>query len=161
MNAFVVWKVIYQGVIYFNKLISFKQVPLRISCLKNSEIDFKMHVQIQSHNFISHYYQIVYICLDTLGKRLSPWEQLTKYLNNFIDLNNLFYSNRFPRELVVLAILMLFLPFILQSVQNGLADFNYFKLKRVIRFINKVINVMSLMIYCLIFSILHVTFKRH
>ena len=39
--------------------------------------------------------------------------------------------------------------------------FSYFLVESVNRFMNKVINVLSLVIYCLIFSILHVTFKRH
>ena len=47
----------------------------------------------------------------------------------------------------------------LQPVQNDLADFNYLLLYRVNRFINKVINVILLVIHCLIFSILYVTFK--
>ena len=46
----------------------------------------------------------------------------------------------------------------LQPVQNDLADFNYLLLYRVNRFINKVI-VILLVIHCLIFSILYVTFK--
>ena len=43
----------------------------------------------------------------------------------------------------------------LNSVQNDLADFNYFLLNRINRFIYKMINVISLVIYCLIFSTLH------
>ena len=50
---------------------------------------------------------------------------------------------------------------IVKSVQNDLVDFNYFLLEWVNRFINKVINVLSLVMYCLIFSILDAIFKRH
>ena len=38
----------------------------------------------------------------------------------------------------------------LQSIQNGVADFNYFVLYRVNQLINKVIKVISSAIYCLI-----------
>ena len=50
---------------------------------------------------------------------------------------------------------------IIKSVYNGVADFNYLLLEKVNRFINKTINVLLRMIYCLIFSILHIPFKRH
>ena len=55
--------------------------------------------------------------------------------------------------------------FIVYSVENDLGDFKYSLLYRVNRLINKMINVISLLIYCLIFSIenikLHVAFKRN
>ena len=65
---------------------------------------------------------------------------------------------------------MLFLPanegvqkFILiksnPSVQSGVADFNYLLLRKVNWFISEIINVLSRMMYCLILSVLHVTFK--
>ena len=51
--------------------------------------------------------------------------------------------------------------FQVRTKRSGGLYFHYFLLQRVNRFINKVINVLSLVIYCLIFSIPHVTFKRH
>ena len=48
----------------------------------------------------------------------------------------------------------MYVTLIEKSVQNGVVDFNDFLL-------NKAINALSRMIYCIIFSILHVTFKRH
>ena len=48
----------------------------------------------------------------------------------------------------------MYITLIEKSVQNGVVDFNNFLL-------NKAINVLSHMIYCLIFSVPHVTFKRH
>ena len=48
-----------------------------------------------------------------------------------------------------------------KSIQNSLADFNYFLLQRVNWPIKKMINVISLVVNCWILSVLHVTFKRH
>ena len=47
------------------------------------------------------------------------------------------------------------------SFSHVLADFNYYLPERVHQFINKVINVISLLIYCLIFSTLYLTFKNN
>ena len=49
----------------------------------------------------------------------------------------------------------------IMSVQNGLGNFNYLLLQRVNPFINIVVNVMSFLIFCLIFSILNVIFRMH
>ena len=46
-------------------------------------------------------------------------------------------------------------------VHKDVGDFNNFLLEKVNRLINKFCNVLSRMIYVLIFSILHVAFKRH
>ena len=45
---------------------------------------------------------------------------------------------------------------ILKSIQNGVAKFNYFPCYKEL-----LDSVLSLMIYCLIFSILYVPFKQH
>ena len=48
----------------------------------------------------------------------------------------------------------------LKSVESLVADFTYL-LSKVNWFINKVINIMSRLIYCVIFTLLHTTFRRH
>ena len=48
-----------------------------------------------------------------------------------------------------------------KSVQNGVVDFNYFLLGTIMSFnyvINKIINIVSPVISCSIFSIMHATF---
>ena len=49
----------------------------------------------------------------------------------------------------------------INSVQNSLMDFDYFLLLKINRFINKVINILSCVIYYLTFPVLHITFRRH
>ena len=49
--------------------------------------------------------------------------------------------------------------FDVKSVQNRMAEFNYFSKSKVNRFINKVINVIPRVMYCLLFVILQAKFE--
>ena len=49
--------------------------------------------------------------------------------------------------------------FDVKSVQNRMAEFNYFSKSKVNRFINIVINVITRVMYCLLFVILQAKFE--